>query len=148
MKTVNLATRSYVTFLHKAVQWILKKIITEILRLFLPFLHTKEITSFDQFYCDLRQRSTTSDCDTISLLTSKPSRTSPKPPFVTSPLMMKKKFKTLHEEVRWIFIAKKLLGILLHKVLRTYQPTPPPLCRLTQVAPRNESPMTFCTAMS
>ena len=28
------------------------------------------------------------------------------------------------------------------------QPTPPPLWSDTHVAPRNESPMTFCTAMS
>ena len=28
------------------------------------------------------------------------------------------------------------------------QPTPPPLCSDTHVAPRNESPITFCTAMS
>ena len=30
----------------------------------------------------------------------------------------------------------------------SYQPTPPPLCRATQVAPRNASPTKFCTAMS
>lgn len=29
-----------------------------------------------------------------------------------------------------------------------YQPTPPPLCRATQVAPRNAPPTKFCTAMS
>ena len=28
------------------------------------------------------------------------------------------------------------------------QPTPPPLCKATHVAPLNESPMQFCTAMS
>lgn len=28
------------------------------------------------------------------------------------------------------------------------QPTPPPLCSATQVAPRNASPIAFCTAMS
>ena len=28
------------------------------------------------------------------------------------------------------------------------QPQPPPLCKATHVAPRNESPMQFCTAMS
>ena len=30
----------------------------------------------------------------------------------------------------------------------SYQPTPPPLCRAIQVAPRNASPTKFCTAMS
>jgi hypothetical protein len=29
-----------------------------------------------------------------------------------------------------------------------YHPQPPPLCKATQVAPRNASPMQFCTAIS
>ena len=33
-------------------------------------------------------------------------------------------------------------------VMKTYHPTPPPLWRATHVAPRNESPITFWTAMS
>ena len=57
-----------------------------------------------------------------------------------------KKVKTLHKEVRWIFVAGE--NYLYNTKWSTYQPTPPPLCRLTQVAPRNESPMTFCTAIS
>lgn len=30
----------------------------------------------------------------------------------------------------------------------SHQPTPPPLCKATQVAPLNASPTKFCTAMS
>lgn len=35
-----------------------------------------------------------------------------------------------------------------NKKVSSYQPTPPPLCSATQVAPLNASPTKFCTAMS
>ena len=34
------------------------------------------------------------------------------------------------------------------ETLHTYQPTPPPLWIATQLAPRNDPPITFCIAMS
>lgn len=71
--------------------------------------------------------------------------------------MVRLNINTMDKALSWIGMLLSKPILIAHNswpkatfwyIRSSYQPTPPPLCRATHVAPLNASPTKFCTAMS